>query len=87
MEGRFCLGPQPELLGGAAPGVQPPQVHGELARHGRGGGRDKWGMADGREMAFLRAAPVAFAPLARSAIRFRTGGYCGWNAWRDSAYA
>ncbi len=30
-------------------------------------------------MAFLRAAPVARAPLPRMPILFATGGYCGWK--------
>ncbi len=33
-------------------------------------------------MAFLRAAPVALAPLAKTGSRLYTGGYCGWKRTR-----
>ena len=38
-------------------------------------------------MAFLRCAPVAFAPLAKTASLFLTGGYCGWKRTMRQAHS
>ena len=64
---------QAELFGGAATGVNSPQIDGQMTGHG-----------DDR---FLAPAPGARAPLARTARRFLTGGYCGWKRTMRQAHS